>query len=75
MEELNVRETSPTVGKTLEASGLRKTYGLIVLAIKTELGQMVFNPGASYVIESGDKLIALGEDKNLIAFAEGCRGQ
>jgi len=74
MEELDVREKSPVVGKTLEESGLRKTYGLIVVAIKKKLGQMVFNPRASYAIESGDKLIALGEEDNLVAFSKICQG-
>jgi K+/H+ antiporter YhaU regulatory subunit KhtT len=67
MEELDVREKSPVI--------IGETYGLIVVAIKKEPGQMVFDPAASYVIESGDKLIALGEDKNLIAFAGGCQRQ
>lgn len=73
MEELDVREASSVVGKTLEDSGLRKTYGLIVVAIKKEPGQMVFNPVASYAIEAGDKLIALGEEDNLIAFSKVCQ--
>ncbi len=74
MEELYIHDTAPVVGKTLEASDLRKRYGLIVVAIMKETGQMVFNPVASYVIQSGDKLIALGEEKNLTAFAQVCRG-
>ena len=74
MEEVDIYEAAPVVGKTLEASGLRKTYGLIVVAIMKEPGQMVFNPVASYVIESGDKLIALGEEQNLAAFAQACEG-
>ncbi len=73
MEELGVCKGSPVVGKNLEDSGLRKEYGLIVVAIKKESGQMVFNPMASYVIESEDKLIALGEEENLADFSKTCR--
>ncbi|TFG93868.1 MAG: potassium channel protein [Syntrophobacterales bacterium] len=73
MEELNVCKDSSVVGKNLEESGLRKTYGLIVVAIKKESGQMVFNPIASYVLESGDKLIALGEEDNLVEFSKVCQ--
>jgi len=35
---------------------------------------MVFNPAASYPIESGDKLIALGEDENVMRFTKVCFG-
>ncbi|MBW2561874.1 MAG: TrkA family potassium uptake protein, partial [Deltaproteobacteria bacterium] len=73
MEEVDVWKESPIAGKNLEESGLRETYGLIVVAIKKESGQMVFNPMASYVMESGDKLIALGEEDNLIAFSKVCQ--
>ncbi len=73
MEELNVCEASPIIGKNLEQSGLRKEYGLIVVAVEKKSGQMVFNPMASYVIESGDKLIALGEGENLVKFSRVCQ--
>jgi len=36
-------------------------------------GKMVFNPMFSYVIETGDKLIALGEEENLIKFSGVCQ--
>jgi len=73
MEEVDVWKDSPVAGKNLEESGLRKTYGLIVVAIKKESGQMVFNPMASYVMKSGDKLITLGEEENLIKFSKVCQ--
>ncbi|MBW2600275.1 MAG: potassium channel protein [Deltaproteobacteria bacterium] len=73
MEELDVCKGSPVVGKNLEDSGMRKEYGLIVVAIKKESGQMAFNPMASYVIESEDKLIALGEEENLAKFSGICQ--
>jgi len=73
MEELNVCENSPVVGKNLEDSGLRKEYGLIVVAVEKISGKMVFNPMASYVIEAGDKLVALGEEENLVKFSGMCQ--
>ncbi len=73
MEEVDVLKDSPIAGKNLEESGLRKTYGLIVVAIKKESGQMVFNPMVSYVMESGDTLITLGEEDNLVAFSKVCQ--
>ena len=75
MDELDVCEGSPVIGKNLEESGLRKEHGLIVVAIAKKSGKMVFNPVASHVIELGDKLIALGEEENLAEFSTICRVQ
>jgi len=73
MEELDVCKDSPVIGKNLEESGLRKEHGLIVVAVEKESGKMVFNPVASYVIELGDKLVALGEEENLTEFSRICQ--
>jgi voltage-gated potassium channel len=73
MEELRVRESSHVVGKSLADSGLRREYGLIIVAVNKESGEMVFNPDASYVIEKEDNLIAIGKEENLTKFAEVCR--
>ena len=73
MEGLDVCKGSPVVGKNLEDSGLRKEYGLIVVAVEKTSGKMIFNPMSSYVIETGDKLIALGEEENLIKFSGVCQ--
>lgn len=73
MEEITVCDNSDPVGKTLEDSELRQKYGLIVVAVKKESGKMIFNPAASYTIEKMDKLIALGEEKNLSSFSKICR--
>jgi len=72
MEELNVCDKSHVVGKSLADSGLRREYGLIIVAVHKGSGQMVLNPSATYVIEEGDNLIALGEEENLIKFSEVC---
>lgn len=72
MGEVDIGEGSPLAGKSLETSGIRHHYGLIVVAVKKESGQMIYNPSASYVIDTGDKLIALGEDGNLIHFTQEC---
>ncbi|OPY05850.1 MAG: hypothetical protein A4E67_01737 [Syntrophaceae bacterium PtaB.Bin038] len=31
---------------------------------------MIFNPMASYIIEDGDRLIALGEEENVSKFSQ-----
>lgn len=74
MEEMPVGDGSPLVGRSLEESGIRQRYGLIIVAVKKDSGRMVFNPNASYVMEKGDKLIAMGEEENVTAFAAICKG-
>ena len=68
--ELNIEETkiSPTsrlAGSTLETSGVRHEYGLIIVAIKKPSGHMLFNPSRDAVLEAGDVLIMLGRRQDL----------
>jgi voltage-gated potassium channel len=72
MEEMTVCEGSPIIGKTLEESEIRLKYGLIIVAVKKQSGRMMFNPLATYVIERGDKLIAMGEDENVARLSRVC---
>jgi voltage-gated potassium channel len=72
MDELEICEGSPLIGKSLEESEIRQRYGLIIVAVKKDSGKMIFNPVASYVIQSGDKLIALGEEDNVSRLSQAC---
>jgi len=72
MDELEICEGSPLIGKSLEESEIRQRYGLIIVAVKKDSGKMIFNPVASYVIQSGDKLIALGEEDNVAKLSQAC---
>lgn len=72
MEELAVCENSSLIGKSVEEAMIRRDYGLIIVAIKKDTGKMIFNPLATYSIEKGDRLIALGEDENVNRFSQAC---
>ncbi len=72
MEEIAICKGSPFITHSLEDSGIRKRYGLIIVAVKKDSGKMIFNPMANYIIEEGDRLIAMGEDENVKQFAESC---
>jgi len=74
MEELPVCEGSSIIGKTLEESEIRLRFGLIIVAVKKASGKMTFNPLATYVIEKGDELIAMGEDENVRRLSQVCLG-
>lgn len=70
MEELVVGEQAHCVGKTLIETGVRKKYGIIVVAIKRAELPMIFNPGSETKIMAGDILIVLGESSHITAMAE-----
>ncbi len=65
MEEFPVKPSSSLVDKTVQESGIRQDYNLIILAMKKADGSMAFNPSANTRIEAGDTLIAVGEIRNL----------
>ena len=72
MEEISICKGSPFITQSLEDSGIRKRYGLIIVAVKKDSGKMIFNPMANYIIAEGDRLIAMGEDENVKQFSEAC---
>jgi voltage-gated potassium channel len=67
MEEIAVGPASPLQGVPLSDSGIRQNLNLILVAIKRDNGEMLFNPSHETPILAGDTLIALGLRKNLDA--------
>ena len=65
LEELQVSDTATFVNKTLMDSGIRSEHDLIVVAIKRQKGEMLFNPSPSTEILAGDILVVLGEHLNI----------
>ena len=65
LEELQVSGTATFVDKTLMDSGIRSEHDLIVVAIKRQKGEMLFNPSPSTKILVGDILVVLGEHLNI----------
>jgi len=65
MEEIPVGSSSSLINIMLQDSGIRQKFNLIIIAIKKPDGSMLFNPSFETKIESGDTLIAVGEDSNL----------
>jgi len=65
LEERHVSTKSALVGTTLATSGLRKDYNIIILAIKSAMGTMEFNPPFDTEIKAGDTLVILGSTSDL----------
>jgi voltage-gated potassium channel len=60
-----VSGSSKLASKTLEESGIRRAYGVIVLAIQKPSAGMLFNPDSNTRIDAGDFLIAMVEGSDL----------
>jgi voltage-gated potassium channel len=65
IEQVRVSGASEMVSKTIKEMQLRKEVGVIVMAIRKESGEMVFNPPAETAVEGGDFLIVMGRPGNL----------
>lgn len=65
LEEIPVGSSSGSIGVSLENLGIRQNFKLNIVAIKKAEGNILFNPSAKDIVESGDTLIAIGADNNL----------
>ena len=65
IEELTVAASSKLVDVTLQDSGIRHKYNLLILSIIKKDGDMVFNPAADTIIGDGQKIIAVGSIDSL----------
>jgi voltage-gated potassium channel len=67
IEQVRVAEASEMVSRTIKEMQLRKEVGVIVMAIRTSDGKMMFNPPADTAVHGGDFLIVMGRPENLRA--------
>jgi voltage-gated potassium channel len=67
LEEILVSENASFANKNLMDTGIRKRHDVIVVAVKREGGEMLFNPKPDTMIMPGDIMIVLGEAAHIIA--------
>ncbi len=65
LEQVKVPENTAFAGQKLRDSGIRKDFDLIVVAIKQPNDEMIFNPGPDTILNGGDTLIVLGNNKHI----------
>ncbi len=65
MEEMLVSKKALFANKNLMDSGIRQKYDIIVVAIKRDGEEMIFNPKPDTIILPGDTLIVLGDHKQI----------
>jgi voltage-gated potassium channel len=70
VDELDVAEGSPLIGKTVRETETRRRHGLLVVAVKRADGQMVFNPDGDFVFRPADTIIVMGKPDDITRFCE-----
>jgi len=65
IEEIEVKPGSSLIGQTLVKSPIRNILNIIIVAIFSDRGLVTYNPQSNTVIKGGDRLIVIGEEKNI----------
>ncbi|RMD85591.1 MAG: potassium channel protein [Candidatus Dadabacteria bacterium] len=60
IEEILIPKGCPIDGVTLREANIRKTANVIIVAVISESGEMIFNPSSDTVIKSGTTIIGMG---------------
>ncbi len=65
-EQIEVERSSILAGRKLSETNIRSELDIVIVSIRRNDGQMLFNPSGESVIESGDILIAIGSAESLM---------
>ncbi len=66
IEEVTIGSDCPSIGKTLGKLNLGLKTGTMIFAIMKPDSSVVYNPGADYVLEQADVLLAIASPEQLI---------
>lgn len=69
LEQIELTDDDPVVGLTISAAHIRSTTGVFVLAIYSPDGSVSTNPAPDTILTPGDRLVLLGTEQQLRAFA------
>jgi voltage-gated potassium channel len=73
-EQVEVDAASDLVGQELRATPIRSELDVVIISIRRQDGQVIFNPAGDCTIESGDILIAIGRAESLTKLNAMARG-
>jgi voltage-gated potassium channel len=73
-EQVEVDAASALVGQELRATPIRSELDVVIISIRRQNGEMLFNPAGDAKIENGDILIAIGRADSLMKLNELARG-
>ena len=64
-EQLEVDGVSSLVGRKLSETVIRSELNIVIVSIRRNDGEIIFNPGGETRVEGGDMLIAIGNAESL----------
>src|ERR1044072_1947604 len=64
-EQLEVDPVSTLVDRKLSESVIRSELNIVIVSIRRNNGELIFNPGGQTKIKGGDMLIAIGNEESL----------
>jgi len=65
MEQVAIAPASGLANRSIIEGNLRQRFGVIVVGIRREAGNMEFNPAPDAVMRAGDQLVVLGRPEQL----------
>ena len=68
LEELQIGDESPWAGRSIRDANARAKHHLLIVALRRADGNMVFNPEADLVVNSGDTAIVMGKREDIQVF-------
>jgi len=74
-EQLEVDPVSSLVGRKLSETVIRSELNIVVVSIRRNNGEIIFNPSGEAKIEGGDMLIAIGNAESLARLNVLARGR
>lgn len=74
-EQLEVDPVSSLVGRKLSQSVIRSELNIVIVSIRRDDGEIIFNPSGETRIEGGDMLIAIGNPESLSRLNALARGR
>jgi voltage-gated potassium channel len=73
-EQVEVDAASSLVGQELRSTSIRSELDVVIISIRRQTGEVLFNPAADCQIEKGDILIAIGRADSLTKLNQLARG-
>ena len=73
IEAIDIPASSPLVGKRLAETKIREA-GALVVAVHRPDGDYVYNPGSEHLLEAGDSLIVLADNRDVAALRQRIAG-
>lgn len=74
-EQLEVDHVSSLVGRKLSETVIRSELNIVIVSIRRDDGEIIFNPSGEARIEGGDMLIAIGNSDSLSRLNALARGR